>query len=381
MKSLAWIVLRVALCAAALGYVSSRTSIHDTVKVAAGETYEPVRLVSLESTGAVVIQAGQERFVPREQIETGADGAVHVYWGLASLARRGNGYLLLAAIALYGIQPLLQIVRFQWMLRLQGIRVGWLHAGAVCFIGNFYNFVIPGTTGGDLIRAGYMMRGEHDRHGALAAISLDRLTGMAGVFALAALAGWLGPSQEAIIRRAALVSGLMAVGMIVGYMVLTGWLAMGRLLHRLPFGGHLERFYTALSVGRGGWGRLGASVVLTVILQSGSMAAFSVAAVALGMAPAWSTYFVCLPVSLVIASIPIVPMGLGTLEAAMIALLAGHVGSASQVLGLALTMRLIGLVWALPGGVLPFVWRPIRQGAVGGATTGVEPVEASCERR
>ena len=113
-----------------------------------------------------------------------------------------------------------------------------------------------------------------------------------------------------------------------------------------------------------------AAVGLTMVLQAGAMAAFSVAAVALGMEPAWQQYFVCLPVALVVAAIPIVPMGAGTLEAAMIFLLAGHAGSVSQVVGLAFAMRILGLIWALPGGLVPLLQR---SGARTAATAAATP--------
>lgn len=354
LKSVIWIVVRVLLCAGALTYVFSRTSFHDTVLVAGDP--KPVRLVSMQGSTATVVMDGTSKQVPVESLDKGTDGRPSVHWGLVSLARHSNGALLLLAIALFGIQPLLQVVRLRWMLHLQKVVTDWSTAAAVCFIGNFYCYVIPGTTGGDLVRAGYLMRGQSNRHGALAAILLDRVTGLAGMFALAAIAGLLLPVHQPIVRKVAMASGLMVLLMVVGFVCVTGWPAVGRLLHRLPLGTHLRQFYEAVSVERDGWPRLGASILLTVLLQSGSMAAFSVAAVALGMQPAWSTYFVCLPISLVAAAIPIVPMGLGTMEAAMIALLAGRAGSPAQVVGLAFAMRIIGLLWALPGGLLPFVW-------------------------
>lgn len=379
-KSVLWFILRLSLCGAALAYVFSRTDFHDTVTIQ-DQPKKTVRLVSLRQDTALVVLNGAETAVPISVVEKEKEGAPVIHWGLVSLARHCNWKLLLLAIALFGIQPLLQIVRFQWMLRLQKIAVDWPTAGAVCFVGNFYNYVIPGTTGGDLVRAGYLMRSSPNRHGALAAILLDRVTGMAGLFGLAALAGLLLPAEQPIVRHAAAVSGLITLGMIVGFMLVTGWPAIGRLLHRLPLGSHLRQFYEAVSVDRRGWPRLAAAVILTIILQSGSMAAFSVAAVALGMAPAWSTYFVCLPVSQVIAAIPIAPQGLGQLEAAMIALLAGQVGSSAQVLGLAFAMRIMGLLWALPGGVLPFLWRGAQLADQVGHQTGCRIEAAASETR
>ncbi len=351
-----WTLLRLALCAAALTYVVSRTSLHDMVWLQGQET--PVRLIGLHGDSAEVVLTAGPRTVPLDQLQTNPDRTPRISWGLASLASRSDKAMLLAAVAVYGLLPLLQVVRFRWMLALQDIHLGWLAALRICFLGHFYSYVIPGTTGGDLVRAGYLMRNHVNRHGALVAILLDRLTGLAGMFALAGVVGLLVPVANPTVRYAARVSVVALACMVGGFAAVTGWGWMTRLLGRLPLGSHLQQLYEAASAGRRGWPVLLASVGLTMVLQSAAMAAFSIVAVALGMAPAWQQYFVCLPVALVIAAVPIVPMGAGTQEAAMVFLLAGQVGSVSQVVGLALVMRLIGLTWALPGGLVPLLQSP-----------------------
>jgi glycosyltransferase 2 family protein len=355
LKHRLWTLLRLALCVAALGYVFSRTDFRDKVWLKGHDV--PVRLVYLDSVRAEVIQAGRPASLRLDELQATDDGRPKVSWGLVSLASRSNKGLFLLGLLLYGVQPLLQVVRFRWMLRLQNLQIDWPAAVSICFQGHFYSYVIPGTTGGDLVRAAYLMRNNANRHGGLVAIALDRLTGMAGMFALAGLAGLLIPIQQPTVRYAARVSLLVFACMVCGFAAVTGWQWVTRLLGRLPLGTHLQQFYDAASAGKRGWAVLLAAVALTMVLQAGAMVSFSFAAVALGMQPAWQQYFVCIPVALVIAAIPIVPMGVGTLEAAMIALLAqaGHVGSVSQVVGLALAMRIMGLIWALPGGLVPLL--------------------------
>ena len=353
LKHWLWTFLRLALCAAAVAYVVSRTDFHDKTWLQGQDT--PVRLVRLAGGVARISETGRVRTVPVEQLQTAAEGTPRITWGLASLATRSSKGLLLLSILVFGSQPLLQVVRFRWMLGLQGIPIDWRTAVGICFMGNFYSYVIPGTTGGDIVRAGYLMRHHVNRHGALVAIALDRLTGMAGMFALAGLVGLVLPIEHPAARYAARASVVIFAGMVGGFAAITGWQWVVRLLGRLPLGSHLQQLYEAASVGRRGWPVLLASVGLTMVLQAGSMGAFSIAAVALGMQPAWQQYFVCLPVALVVAAIPIVPMGAGTLEAAMIVLLAGHAGSVSQVVGLAFAMRILGLIWALPGGLVPLL--------------------------
>lgn len=103
--------------------------------------------------------------MPLDQLQTNPDRTPRISWGLASLASRSDKAMLLAAVAVYGLLPLLQVVRFRWMLALQDIHLGWLAALRICFLGHFYSYVIPGTTGGDLVRAGYLMRNHVNRHG------------------------------------------------------------------------------------------------------------------------------------------------------------------------------------------------------------------------
>lgn len=359
LKHRLWSLLRLALCVGALAYVFSHTDFRDKVWLKGQDA--PIRLVSLDAGSARILEQGEQRSVPLDQLQTADDGRPRVSWGLVSLASRSNKSLFLLGLLIYGVQPLLQVVRFRWMLRLQNLRIDWPATASICFVGNFYGYVIPGTTGGDLIRAAYLIRNSDNRHGGVVAILLDRLTGMAGMFALAGVAGLLIPIQQPAVRYAARVSLVFFACMVCGFAAITGWQWVTRLLGRLPLGTHLQQLYDAASAGKRGWPVLLAAVGLTMVLQAGAMVSFSLAAVALGMQPAWQQYFVCIPVALVIAAIPIVPMGVGTLEAAMISLLAlaGHAGSVSQVVGLAFAMRMFGLVWALPGGLVPL----LRQGA------------------
>jgi uncharacterized membrane protein YbhN (UPF0104 family) len=358
-----WILLRLALCGAAITYVISRTNLYDKVWLKGQST--PVRLLGLDASSARIYEAGQVRTVPVDRLQVAADGRPRVSWGLASLASRSNRHLLLLALAIFGVQPLLQIVRFRWMLRLQNLAISWSSAAAICFVGSFYSCMMLGTTGGDIVRAAYLMRDRLSRHAGLVAIALDRLTGMAGMFLLAGVAGLVVPIQDPTVRYVARLSLVMFAGMVVAFAAITGWQWVTRFLGRLPLGEHLQQLYDAASAGRRGWPILLAAVTLTVVLQTGSMVSFSVAAVGLGMQPVWQQYFVCLPAALVVAAIPIVPMGAGTLEAAMVFLLAGRAGSVGQVVGLAFAMRIIGLTWALPGAMV-FLLRPasLRSGLV-----------------
>jgi len=358
-RSILWLLVRLGVCVGALGYVLAQTEWYDTAWLKDSDV--PVRLVRAEGDSAEIIADGQRRTVPLDRLGRNPDGSLRLRFGLRSLWGRSHKGLLLIGLALYGLQPTLQVIRFKWMLRLQQVPVRWRDAAALCWVGNFYSFVIPGTTGGDVVRAAYLVRNTSALHRAVVAIGLDRLTGLAGLLALATLVGFGLPAPQPVVRRAAWLSLGMLAAMIAGFFLATGYEGVGRWLSRLPFARHLERFHAALSAAKDRWKILAAAAALTIVLQSGTLSAFSVAAIALGMEPIWQQYFVCLPIALVVAAVPVVPMGLGTLEATMVLLLAGRAGTVSQVLALAVAMRVMGLLWALPGGLLPLVWSGVPQ--------------------
>jgi uncharacterized membrane protein YbhN (UPF0104 family) len=49
----------------------------------------------------------------------------------------------------YSVVEVLATVHWQILLRIQGIRIGWLQAGAIVIIGLFFNQFLPGGIGGD----------------------------------------------------------------------------------------------------------------------------------------------------------------------------------------------------------------------------------------
>src|SRR5687768_8429401 len=66
-----------------------------------------------------------------------------------------NVFWLLAGSTAYGLVELLSAVRWQWLLRVQGIRLSWARVLLLTLIGVFFNFFIPGGTGGDVVKVYY----------------------------------------------------------------------------------------------------------------------------------------------------------------------------------------------------------------------------------
>jgi uncharacterized membrane protein YbhN (UPF0104 family) len=94
------------------------------------------------------------------------------------------------------------------------------------------------------------------------------------------------------------------------------------------------------------------ALAATVVLQFIAITAFVLICLALGMdtetKPLWD-YYAVIASGCIVGAIPISPMGLGTMEATFKHFLVGSHGSLSQVLCMAMGLRLLQLLWALPG--------------------------------
>jgi uncharacterized membrane protein YbhN (UPF0104 family) len=90
---------------------------------------------------------------------------------------------------------------------------------------------------------------------------------------------------------------------------------------------------------------------VTLVLQVAAAASFFCTGLALGLdlwqVSAWEVY-AYFSTGEIVKAIPGPPQGLGTMELAYGFLFAG-LGSSSQVVSAALAVRLVNLVWALPG--------------------------------
>ena len=69
----------------------------------------------------------------------------------AALQNADLRWVLLGWIC-YSAVEVLATVRWQILLRIQGIRLNWLRTGAIVMIGLFFNQFLPGGVGGDAMR-------------------------------------------------------------------------------------------------------------------------------------------------------------------------------------------------------------------------------------
>lgn len=86
--------------------------------------------------------------------------------------------LLLLSGAAYIVSQLLAAYRLSLLLRMVDLRLPYLNVFKLTMIGNFFNIVIPGMVGGDIVKGAYLFKSEEVRHGRSSGIVLmDRVMG------------------------------------------------------------------------------------------------------------------------------------------------------------------------------------------------------------
>ena len=93
---------------------------------------------------------------------------------------------LAGGVAAYGVFEILAGVRWQILLRVQGIRISWWRLYGLLMVGLFFSLFIPGGTGGDLVKGYYLLKEAPIGRRTSAALSvvMDRLLGLLGVAVL-----------------------------------------------------------------------------------------------------------------------------------------------------------------------------------------------------
>jgi glycosyltransferase 2 family protein len=324
----------------------------ETLRLGPADT-APVEAVP-EDDGAVELwtMIGERRVtVPPELVA--ADGPLAIRPGLRSSFRAIRPASLLAALAVFA--PICPLLAWRWglLLRAAGVRIGWAATVRLTWIGLFFNTVVPGGAGGDVVKLIEVGRYSSRRSEAFGAIVADRVIGMLvlvalGVSAAAALGG------EAV--DLALGAGSVGLALLVGGAVYASpWLRrrvdVGRLLGRLPFGAQLrlvDESLVRLSAAPGALIAAGAislaAQVLTVLT-----ALFAARAVGLHAVP-FLAMLVTTPVALVANSIPISPGGLGLMEVAFQELMyRQELSSLAQGFMVGALLRSIIVAWSLPG--------------------------------
>lgn len=255
----------------------------------------------------------------------GADGSPGI---VDVLAGPVNFVPLALSTACLATAVLLTFVRWYLLAQALELPLPSREALRLGLIGYFFNTLLPGSIGGDLVKAASLVRSQERRTRAVSSLIFDRLMGLTGLIVLAAASGpvfrLVGASDMAahpalvvIARTAAwILAATGAVWLLLG--LLPDWRAqrLADRLTRVPkFGGILSEFWQALWLYRQRPRAVAFAVVLSVVINTLNVLTFHLAirvfAVEVSELPMLAEDFVLVPVGLFVKALFPAPGGAG----------------------------------------------------------------------
>ena len=292
---------------------------------------------------------------------------------MARALGKADRWWLFAGFAAYGVVEICAGIRWQLLLRVQGIALSWARVFMLLLIGVFFNFVIPGGTGGDVVKVFYLLKETPGKRAqALLSVLVDRLVGL---FALIAMAGvfiavewsWLRSAPDAakyIWTALAILGGSLAA--LGASFLLTGFGLIHKLPARLPGRDKFAELALAYNLYGRAWKPTASAFLLSVGAHLGYFAMFYCAAAAFESSmtaeshiPSYGQLCAIMPVIATITSLPISVGGLGVREKLFQIFLHGLCGVSDAVAAvMSTTGYALNLVWGLLGGLLYLFYRP-----------------------
>lgn len=263
------------------------------------------------------------------------------------------------------------IIAFRWwlLLRAQAIYIAGGATIRLHFLGLFYNNVMPGAVGGDLLKAWYVTKHTDKRLAGALSVFVDRFIGSVGLVLMAvvtyllfiprALGGqgeaarggvgsWFRQHEQTILWVFIGILAVLVVALVQPYGRARLRRGLGQVLHRGV--GLLREAKDAGLVYCHKPVTILWTMLLTFAAQSVVIVAFWLLGSNLGVNAGLTYYFFIFPVTWVVGALPISIAGLGVVEAPTVALFVHLAGApAESALALALCQRLIWVVASLPG--------------------------------
>ena len=267
------------------------------------------------------------------------------------LIRRERPILFLATVALFVAAQMMSAFRWKLLAGLNGLGGRYSEYLAYYFIGMFTNVFVPGLIGGDALRALYLGR-RHQRIGqAFASVMADRGIGLITLFWLAAVAALCTTRVRlpaSVLRVTLAAGGLSLLTYLAGPLV-ANWVSRRNRFNRLlaPMIPYLCRPIALIP-----------AIALSALLQLSLAACQYLLAIGLGLDTALATFVLIVPITNVIASLPITINGLGMREAGYLLLL-GVAGVSKQQ---AVALSILYFAATLTGGftgVFAFLTTPM----------------------
>jgi len=290
--------------------------------------------------------------------------------------RNADPMWLVAGFVAYGLVELVCALRWYLLLRVQGINLSPIRMGMLMLIGVFFNYLIPGGAGGDVVKIFYLLKETPGKSSAaVLSVLVDRLIGLMGLVVMSAVLimtrwSWITSTPQ---TSKAVWATLIILGSAVSGVMFTIIVGKYNLIHKLPakMPGRDRLAEIALAYNLFGrqWGSTLAALFLSLVAHVGYFAVFYCPALSFHASkvtiPSFVEFCAIMPVVNTIASMPISIGGVGVREGLFQVFLGQLCGVSDHV---AVVMSSVGylltMAWGLVGAVIYAFYRPSEHAAM-----------------
>jgi uncharacterized protein (TIRG00374 family) len=282
-------------------------------------------------------------------------------WDAARSAAAGWPFIL-AGLGCFFICLAICIFRWNILLRAQGIRLPFWRVSCIFYIGHFFNIVLPGSTGGDVIKSCYIVGEAPDKKTeAVATVFIDRIVGLVALvlfsitIMLARLPFFLRYTETklALAFNSALLIGSVAGSFLVFRQNLfEKWTVFRKLESRTALGAVLARFYNAFHLCFRKPAVLAQTFVLSILNHFVLILMEFALGRGLGIQLPFTDFLSVFPIINAVAAIPVTPGGLGTREATTKFLLGVFGVDGASAVTLSLLVYGAFFLWSIIGGLV-----------------------------
>lgn len=229
LKGRVWLLFRWTVTIGALAWVLFEIEWNDRLivdgEVLSGQVQTRMDRKVFVTDGGEVFELGDEaRFYP----------------GFWTLLRRLNLAIFALVTVAYPVSIVLQSVRWQWLLRTHDLDPGFLESLRLTWIGLLANNVLPGSTGGDLVKGWCIFRRTPGKRvAAVMTVVMDRVLGLVSLMFVGAVALFSQPAPPALEGSSRFVWWCLLVVLVGGMVFFSGrirrLLRVSEIVSRLPF--------------------------------------------------------------------------------------------------------------------------------------------------
>ena len=350
LRRMAWNVLRLGVTVGAIAYVLSQITWHDRV-IDNGTVFEGWLH---EENGQRTLVTAKGQIVPVPADAETPDAKIRLVPGIVTIFSQMKVGYFAAGIFLVGISVTLGAVRWQWLLQSHDLDPGLREAVRLTWMGYLSNNVLPGATGGDLIKAFTIARRTPGkRTSAVMTVLLDRVLGLLALIILGAVGVAIKATQGGIDSTGRLVLTMLSVAVIGGMVFFSRRVRIifriSAFLDRIPLGHQIKKIDDSLFHYRDHKIQLTWCVAIGLVIWLMTISGIYLMGESIGMSVNFVDYFICLPVIFSAGAVAPSIAGLGVLEGLFQHFFGAAGAAPSTAVALCLLYRLAILVVSIPG--------------------------------